>query len=488
MGIFGLSLPDLDISGDFDTYRPDQPIPADLYGLLPQLQWYGGSACVPTAFTNALAGMAAWYETPEVLVSGTDRHNSLLNTRLALGDALGTTPGGTDSANYLSGIHHYFSDQGVANDFSASWNLNSGSQLNVFSELVAAFAKGPVVFHDAYTGGGGHALTGIGLELNDGNNNMRIDPGEAYALIIDPLNPTKTYSPDAINRAGLTDAEALDLWNNTIQAGPSAQPFLQRVEIYQDFDRTENPGTLTFNYDQTAIVPSATTGQADDGQLQFNTDEIWSTRLLPGSKEGSIYGFVGLQRSALPDNLNNAIQPTDRETVVFNFTDFITNNQVAVELFSYFNESSDFSNDLSFYQVADTQGSVFDPISGARLAPGDAGYLEAVQNLAAWFNKPLGSSQSVDSLSGRISQDAAQMGSFSFAIEALDDTALIAPLVTTSAGDTWTPFAEANRDGLNHFQWTGGLSFQVEDQFGLGDGDFNDFQAVFTPFEINGIA
>lgn len=235
MGIFGLSLPDLDITGDFDTYRPEQPIPADLYGLLPQLRWYGGSACVPTAVTNALAGMAAWYETPELLVSGTDRHNSLLNTRLALGDALETTDRGTRPSNYLSGINHYFSDQGVANDFSASWNLNSGnsgSQLNVFSELVAAFAKGPVVFHDSYTGGaGGHALTGVGLELNDSNNNMRIDPGEAYALIIDPLNPTKTYAPDAINRAGLTDAEALDLWNNTIQAGPSAQPFLQRVEI-----------------------------------------------------------------------------------------------------------------------------------------------------------------------------------------------------------------------------------------------------------------
>lgn len=205
MGIFGLSLPDLEISGDFDTYRPEQPIPADLYGLLPQLQWYGGSACFPTAVTNALAGMAAWYETPELLVSGTDRHNSLLNTLLALGDALKTKPGptgGTESENYLSGINDYFSNQGVAHDFSASWNPNSGSQLNVFSELVAAFAKGPVVFHDSYTGGGGHALTGIGLELNDSNNNMRIDPGEAYALIIDPLSiqprltrPTQSIAP-----------------------------------------------------------------------------------------------------------------------------------------------------------------------------------------------------------------------------------------------------------------------------------------------------
>jgi hypothetical protein len=250
---------------------------------------------------------------------------------------------------------------------------------------VAAFAKGPVVFHDSYTGGvGGHALTGVGLELNDSNNNMRIDRGEAYALIIDPLNPTNTYSPDAINRAGLTDAEALDLWNTTIQARPNAEPFLKRVAIYQDFDRTENPGTLTFNYDQTAIFPSATIG-ITDGQLQFNTDQTWSIKELSNESKGSLYGFVGLQRSELPDNLNNSIQPTDRETVIFDFTDFITNNQVAVELFSYFNESSEFSNNLSFYQLADTQGSVLDPISGARLAPGDAGYREAALKLAQIF-------------------------------------------------------------------------------------------------------
>lgn len=488
MGIFGLSLPDLEISGDFDTFRPEQPIPAALYGLLPQLQWYGGSACFPTAVTNALAGMAAWHESPELLVSGTDRHNSLLNTLLALGDALGTTDGGTVQYNYLPGINHYFSEQGVANDFSVSWNPNSGSQLNVFSELVAAFAKGPVVFHDNYTGTNkGHALTGIGLEVNDSNNNMRIDPGEAYALIIDPLNPTKTYSPDAINRAGLTEAEALDLWNNTIQAGTNAEPFLQRVEIYQDFDRTENPGMLTFNYDQTGILPSATTGQASDGQLQFNSDEIWSTKEFEGAKEGNLYGFVGLQRSELPDNLNNLIQPTDRETVIFNFTDFIINNQVTVELFSYFNESSEFSNDLSFYQLADTQGSVLDPISGALLAPGDAGYREAALKLSQIF-EATDSDSSNDDLSGRISQDVSQMGSFSFNLEAIDGTALLAPIVTTSQGEVWTTFAAANRDGKNHFQSRGGLSFQIEDQVDLGDGDFNDLTGAFTPLEINGIA
>jgi hypothetical protein len=106
---------------------------------------------------------------------------------------------------------------------------------------------------------------------------------------------------------------------------------------------------------------------------------------LSNESKGSLYGFVGLQRSELPDNLNNSIQPTDRETVIFDFTDFITNNQVAVELFSYFNESSEFSNNLSFYQLADTQGSVLDPISGARLAPGDAGYREAALKLAQIF-------------------------------------------------------------------------------------------------------
>ena len=80
------------------------------------------------------------------------------------------------------------------------------------------------------------------------------------------------------------------------------------------------------------------------------------------------------------------------------------------------------------------------------------------------------------------------MGSFSFNLEAIDGTALLAPIVTTSQGEVWTTFAAANRDGKNHFQSRGGLSFQMEDQVDLGDGDFNDLTGAFTPLEINGIA
>lgn len=442
--------------------------------------------------------MSAWYETPELLASGTDQHDILLNTRLELGNALGTQSTGTKASNYASGLHQYFSNKGLAESYSASFetsglgqqSFNADSQLSVFANLVAAFARGPVVFHDAFftqgTYNDSHAVTCVALELNDRKNNMRIDRGEAYAVIIDPLNPTKTYSPNAIDRAGKTDSEAIDLWNNSIQAGPQAQPFLQKVAIYQDFDRAEFPGALTFDYDQTAIIPSTTIGQSNN-QLQFNADDTWFTKEFPGTKEGSIYGFIGLQRSVLPDNLIDSIKPTDRETVIFNFTDFIVDNQVSVKLFSYFNESSDYSNDLSFYQLADAQGSVLDPISGSRLSPGDAGYHEAALKQAQIFEAS-DSDGSNDNLDGRISQDAAQMGSFSFNLKAIDGTVLVAPIVTTSQGEVWTAFAEANRDGENHFRWNGGLSFQMEDQVALGDGDFNDLAGLFSPLQINGLA
>lgn len=495
MGIFGLSLPSLEIEGDFDAFRPDESIPTDLYGLLPQLQWYGGSACFPTAVTNALAGMAAWYEKPELLVNGADQHTRLLNTRLSLGTALGTTSNGTSKNQYLSGINQYYTEQGLDQDFSVTWTegglseptFNTANQVNVFAELVAAFARGPVIFHDAYTAGGGHALTGVALELNDINSNMQIDRGEAYAVIIDPLNPTKDYFPNSIDRAALSDEAALELWNTTIQAGPNARPFLQRVEIYQDFDRAEYPGALTFDYEQTALLPSATTGITAQGQLLFSDDNIWSTATLTNETTGNIYGFVGLQQSALQDNLHEIIAPKKVNEVIFDFTAFISGGQVSAELFSYFNESSDFANDLSFYQLADAQGAILDPITGARLAPGDIGYREAALRQAQIFEASDTNSTN-DDLEGRISQDAAQMGSFSFTLEALDGTALFAPIVTTSDGDVWTTFADANRDGQHHFRWSGGLSFQVEDLYGLGDGDFNDLQAVLTTLEINGIA
>jgi hypothetical protein len=373
----------------------------------------------------------------------------------------------------LSGYNQYLEAQGLNDKFSASITSNNNS--NLFSDLISAFARGPVIFFDSYKGGGGHALTGVKLEFDDRNNNMIIDKGEAYALVIDPLNPGQTYSPKSINRSGLSDEDAEELWNTTIKAASNALPFQQRVEIYQDLNHPEDPGALAFDYNQSAII-----NRIDGDHWKVTTSKAQEA-------QGNLYSFTGLQYSGLQDNLNSLIAPTKSNEVIFDFSDFISENKVATELFGYFNESSDFANELSFYQLVDDQGTVIDPVSGAQLTPGADGYRKAALKQAEIFEASDRVSTD-DDLDGRISQDAAQMGSFSFELEAINGTALFAPIVTTSDGVVWTTFAEANQDGLDHFQWQGGLSFKMEDQPGLGDRDFNDLQVVLTPLEINGIS
>jgi hypothetical protein len=53
-------------------------------------------------------------------------------------------------------------------------------------------------------------------------------------------------------------------------------------------------------------------------------------------------------------------------------------------------------------------------------------------------------------------------------------TGYLAPVVITSEGNIFTPFARANSDQMQHFVARGSLSWGMEDLLGLGDKDFND--------------
>ena len=467
MSNFGLSTASVDLKGDFNTNEPTKFIPLDLYGFLPQLQWFNGSACFPTSVTNALTGMATFYQKPELLVSGENRNDQLLNTMKSLANKLETTNAGTYSTNYVKGIEGYFVAKGIPNQISVNW-LNEDDKIVTLPELVSAFAKGPVILHDKYRAGGGHALTAVELKLDDANNNMRIDKGEAYVKVIDPLNPATGYiqtEPPEFDK-GKTQ-EDYEIWSATIQAAPDAKPNIQKVEIYQDQD-----DNIIFDYLQSAVVPDS---------LKSGFD-IQAT-----ASEGIAHGIVSLNQSSIQANVDELIAPSKESDVVFDFSSFIENGSVSAELFSYLNEGSSFDNNLSFYQLADSSGTIIDPITRVRLSPGDNGYIELAQKQAKIFEASDSNDSNAD-LGGRVSADQTQMGSFSFSLDSVGGTALFAPIVNTSAGDTWTTFGAANADGEDHFKWMGGLSFQMEDEYGLGDRDFNDLQVVLTPLEINGVA
>lgn len=113
-----------------------------------------------------------------------------------------------------------------------------------------------------------------------------------------------------------------------------------------------------------------------------------------------------------------------------------------------------------FYRILDRQGTVRDPLSGALLRPGAAGYAaaalaEAVQEgPLVGLHTPRGQASLRE---GRVQEQG-----------------LLAPYAQVSGDGTYFAFAAANPDGIEHFLTLGKNVFGFEDLRGGGDRDFND--------------
>ena len=117
-------------------------------------------------------------------------------------------------------------------------------------------------------------------------------------------------------------------------------------------------------------------------------------------------------------------------------------------------EEAGFGNVGGLYTILDEAGTVFDPVTGQLFTPGDEGYAQAAVN------------NSVVEFSLINPEPTTLFGGFLYAPYLLSD------------GDIdqfYSPFLEANADGLDHLVLLGDNFFAFEDELGLGDGDFNDF-------------
>lgn len=486
--------------GNFKRRQSLSLISPDQYGLQPQLKWYDGNACYPTAVANAFAGLASYYSIPELLKQGSTKQNQLLNTLQAVGEAVQTTKKGTHPKNMVPGLKNYFKQQDLENDFEAV-NIFGDQKMKpienkqylptstpadnykLTSELITAFAKGAVVFSNAWiqpdgSWKAGHVVTGVSLEFDDKNRNMIVDRGEAYLTMIDPLNPASNYTPPSIDIAKIdSDKQYDEIFNNTVQAAENATANLQKVEIFQ------NAYGLSFLQKVSSVDYTV---NKKDQKLDVNIDSESEFR------QGQFFSATSLRKTSYQGDLDKKIDISDEiesqdGEIIFSFDDYLQDNKVSAEIFSYFNEESQLSNNLGFYQVLDLQGTIQDPISGQQLKPGDFGYRDK-----AWeLSKSLSTSASnadQNTLAKRESEDHSQMGSFSFQLTAQNNKALLAPIVQTSQGNLFTSFADANADGFNHFVSRGDMAFGFEDLFGLGDKDFNDLQVMMTPLTINGLS
>ena len=486
--------------GNFERQQSLSLISPDQYGLQPQLKWYDGNACFPTAVANALAGLVSYYSIPELLKQGSTKQDQLLNTLQAVGEAVQTTETGTDPKNMVSGLEDYFEQQDFKDDFEAV-NIFGDQEMKpvenfkyspmsrpddnykITRELISAFALGAVVFSNAWiqpdgTWKRGHVVTGVSLEFDDKNGNMIADRGEAYATIIDPQNPASNYTPLSIDISGIdNEVTAADIFNNVVQAAEDATPNLQKVEIYQ------NDYGLAFNYIE-SYVDYTVNNETQTINIEVNSE--------PEPTKGQFFSATSLRKTSYQGDLDNKIDISDEiesqdGDIIFSFDGYLQDNKVSAEIFSYFNEESQFSNNLGFYQVLDIQGTIQDPISGQQLKPGDFGYRDKAWELSKSFSAS-DSNADQNALAKRVSEDHSQMGSFSFQLTAQNNRALLAPIVQTSQGNLFTSFADANADGFNHFVSRGDMAFGFEDLFGLGDKDFNDLQVMMTPLTINGLS
>ena len=111
-----------------------------------------------------------------------------------------------------------------------------------------------------------------------------------------------------------------------------------------------------------------------------------------------------------------------------------------------------FNNVGGFYRAIDTDGTVVDPLSGARIAVGDAGYETAA-----------------------LANSVAEVGASEDLTLELAGSSVYVPYILADGSEFFSAFADANADGLNHVRTTGDRSYSFEDLLGNGDRDFNDF-------------
>lgn len=134
---------------------------------------------------------------------------------------------------------------------------------------------------------------------------------------------------------------------------------------------------------------------------------------------------------------------------------------------------ADYSSNSGFYVVQDSAGSVFDPISGQLIAPGEFGYQQAA----------LASSNQVTNLS-QISLSRNGSGSVSTSLNGGFMMAPFAQVTEPGEENTFFAFPAANSDGFAHFRQLSFNSFGMEDMYNGGDKDFNDLIITFQFLDI----
>jgi len=134
------------------------------------------------------------------------------------------------------------------------------------------------------------------------------------------------------------------------------------------------------------------------------------------------------------------------------------------------NREAAYDNFVGFYKIADSQGTITDPLTGVSLKPGDTGYTEAaVKNRVAGIDLQT-ANQSTATING-VFQGASILAPFIVVNGSPDQL-----LDNNKANDPAVYFAYlgANSDGVDHIRLLANNTFGFEDLPSGGDFDYND--------------
>lgn len=176
-------------------------------------------------------------------------------------------------------------------------------------------------------------------------------------------------------------------------------------------------------------------------------------------------------------NINPAVIPPPQNPT--NVIDLRSVSDQPIQATFSVQRNATYENNVSFYKVEDTQGTIISK-TGAKLKPGDVGYLAAaIENRLTNIDLLGINSQTITSNS------------------TIRGGAIYAPLLNANSklfnpqlGNIYTAYSAANADKAEHIRLIGENTFGFEDFKGGGDKDFNDIiiKASFNvaPPVVNG--
>ena len=222
-------------------------------------------------------------------------------------------------------------------------------------------------------------------------------------------------------------------------------PILRNLNVIDDGDRSGSfEGTFKLSSEDAALA------EADGLYVNLHTENNTS---------GELRGQVIIEEDDMAVNNGTLIDLSGMDTQSVNFT--VSRNAV-------------FDSTIGFYEVANTDGGVVDPMSGETIAVGESGYLEAAI------------ANSADIALTAANKDSAEFGN------ELAGDAIYAPYIVVngtvaeledadSSNDptVYFTYLGANADGSEHIRSLDANTLGFEDLPNGGDMDFNDLIVEF---------